>query len=866
MNGSQIVRRLQFSFAVLTCLGGLVLASGTQNELIPATAIFFSIFGFLFVDRMRLFSLPSFAAYVAMGLVTLYCVLSFLDLDQPGNHQMISVSQLLVCVQAILMLQRKTIRIYEQLAVFCLLELVVAAVFNDALNYGLLLIPICIVGIWALTLLGIATAIDSVDDNFHRLVAGFDANDANEIGTDTGQATIVQVHDPESSSSMSRVGMRLPRLVMLSFAPGVIIIAAFFFYALPRTTNAGRVRDQGMAVVGFNDEVRLEQLGQMGQNGRVAAKITLRRRSTDDPYQPIEGVFLRGAVLERYRAERVRASTSRAGRSSSVWSAISDDVSAKTHQLPPEFFPAEFYEDSEGDLSSDSIAVEVSYAASRSSSLFGIPPYFSIDSNPGVLHCNERWTLLRDEDRISYPRITYTFGTHAFRGGNQCEAIVTGLTLDLLAIKQRSEFDRANASSETLNRMIRTQQQIAHAQSRWEIYRKETLDFDREAMPTIQKIADSIAKSTNRETSSGKNKLQASKRPHSYALVKALEKHFLVKQRYQYSLNLDAESVVDMDPIEQFVSVDRVGHCQYFASALAMMLRSQGIPSRVIVGYKTDEYNEIGGHYIARQLHAHAWVEALIDREDLDRRRIAGVQPLSDQYWVRLDPTPSSFDANQNPSQASQVINLAQNIWEGLVVEMDSERQSRVISGQRGSSVLSQSYGTFVDRISTAVAKIRNGRLGGGSLANFDGFSWQASVIGVVACMALVFIGALIRQKPVGWIRNRFRQSGESPASRPSVDFYASAVDQLKRVGIKRSIAQTPQELLANSISTLAEPLKLLTSVFYNVRYGGNGLPTSQSRPSSSEVEKALEDLTSRVDAIRSGNDTAKLERPPEKS
>ncbi len=43
------------------------------------------------------------------------------------------------------------------------------------------------------------------------------------------------------------------------------------------------------------------------------------------------------------------------------------------------------------------------------------------------------------------------------------------------------------------------------------------------------------------------------------------------------------------------------------------MLRSQGIPARLVVGFNTDEYNSVGGYYVARQLHAHAWVEALID-------------------------------------------------------------------------------------------------------------------------------------------------------------------------------------------------------------------------------------------------------------
>ncbi len=153
-----IQNRLKFYFAILSCLGGLVLASGEGAELIPVVAVFFAFFGFVFVDWLKLFALPPIAAYIMMGIAAVYCVSDFWDLDAPGNRQMLSVAQLLVSVQAILMLQEKTPRIFEQLAVFCLLELVVAAVFNDAPVYGMLLLPIGIIGALALALLASVSA------------------------------------------------------------------------------------------------------------------------------------------------------------------------------------------------------------------------------------------------------------------------------------------------------------------------------------------------------------------------------------------------------------------------------------------------------------------------------------------------------------------------------------------------------------------------------------------------------------------------------------------------------------------------------------------------------------------------------------
>ena len=858
MDEARIAGRLQISFAVLTCLGGLVLVSGTNTEVIPAIAIFFSVIGFLFVDWLRIFSLPPVAAYAAMGLVSIYCITNFIDMDQPGNHQMVSVSQLLVCIQAILMLQKKTIRIYEQLGIFCLLELVVAAVFNDALNYGLILIPICIVGIWGLTLLAIATSINRVDGSFDRLLAD---SALIEQEAEPMQPPWFQNSSSQSTDLMSSVAKRLPYVVMLSFAPAILVVAGFFFYALPRITNSGRVSNRASAVVGFSDEVRLEQLGQMGQNNQVAAKITLTRNPSNQPFHPIAGIYLRGAVLERYQVDRKRKSSSSKSRSSSSWSAIGGTAIHRDGSRPPDLFALESMTDQSSDafVEPDSIVVDITYAASRSASLFTIPPYHSVESKQILFHRDDRWTLAREPEQFLYPRISYGFGTGAFRGGIQCEAIVTGKSMEMLLLAESPQPNPKAGAEEILAATIRNQLRIANAQKRWELYKDATLEFDRGAMPTIKKIADQTALSLRKSSSE--------KAPSRYSLAKALEQHFFINRQYEYSLNLNAESVVGMDPIEQFVSVDRVGHCQYFATALAMMLRSQEIPSRIVVGYKTDEYSEMGGHFLARQSHAHAWVEALMNRSDLDEIQIGGGQPKSDEYWVRFDPTPSSFGDNDQTSSAGKVLDLAQDIWDGLVIDMDSEKQAKALSSKTGLGALSQSYSQFVNQVSNLVAKIRAGDLGGGSLATYNGFSWQAAVGGIGLCFAIVGLATALRRKPSRWGRKQIRPRTGSTASRSTIDFYSSAMDQLERLGLERATEQTPIEFLRNCASETVAPLTVLTTAFYRVRYRGSPLSdgesdaaTNPTNPTHSDVERALSELTRRVDAIRSGDDTAPAE------
>lgn len=97
--------------------------------------------------------------------------------------------------------------------------------------------------------------------------------------------------------------------------------------------------------------------------------------------------------------------------------------------------------------------------------------------------------------------------------------------------------------------------------------------------------------------------------------------HYLSTE-LEYSL----ESVGDRGPapLENFLFESRRGHCEYFASAMVLMLRSVGIPARLVTGFLGGEYSPIEGHYIVRQSNAHAWVEGY----------------LPNTGWTTFDPTP----------------------------------------------------------------------------------------------------------------------------------------------------------------------------------------------------------------------------------
>ena len=154
------------------------------------------------------------------------------------------------------------------------------------------------------------------------------------------------------------------------------------------------------------------------------------------------------------------------------------------------------------------------------------------------------------------------------------------------------------------------------------------------------------------------------------AAAQALTDH-LMSGRYAYSLT---ELPVSPAPLEEFLLKTRRGNCEYFASALAVMLRLRGIPSRLVGGYRGGVYNENGGYYIVSQKNAHVWVEAYIEPGN----------------WVRYDPT-SAPSAQLDTGAArrgflSHLGMLADSFyfyWMELVINYDLERQVKLADNLR---------------------------------------------------------------------------------------------------------------------------------------------------------------------------------------
>jgi hypothetical protein len=100
---------------------------------------------------------------------------------------------------------------------------------------------------------------------------------------------------------------------------------------------------------------------------------------------------------------------------------------------------------------------------------------------------------------------------------------------------------------------------------------------------------------------------------------------------------LDVGSFHSAQPVAEFLFEKKRGYCEYFASAAAVLLRLQGVPTRYVTGWNVRDENHSGGHFVVREADAHAWIETCIEG--------AG--------WVEADPTPAAEYAEVHRSQPS---------------------------------------------------------------------------------------------------------------------------------------------------------------------------------------------------------------------
>ena len=128
--------------------------------------------------------------------------------------------------------------------------------------------------------------------------------------------------------------------------------------------------------------------------------------------------------------------------------------------------------------------------------------------------------------------------------------------------------------------------------------------------------------------------------------------------RNNFKYTLDPPAIEPEDPVGSFLFRSKSGYCEYFAAAMAVMLRTLNIPSRLVNGFQTGSYNRIGKDFVVRARDAHSWVEVY----------------FTGYGWIPFDPTPADPHPVL-PGEWDDYVDTAALFWNEWIINYDFGHQ-----------------------------------------------------------------------------------------------------------------------------------------------------------------------------------------------
>ena len=301
--------------------------------------------------------------------------------------------------------------------------------------------------------------------------------------------------------------------------------------------------------------------------------------------------------------------------------------------------------------------------------------------------------------------------------------------------------------------------------------------------------------------------------PSNYEKAVAVERY--LRTRFGYTLDLPGR--VPEDPLAEFLFERKKGHCEYFASSMAVMLRSLRIPSRLVTGFRTGEFNDLTGQYVVRASNAHSWVEAYFPG--------AG--------WVSFDPTPAaSLPTHAGWWRLQLYEDAAASFWREWIINYDAQHQRSL-----GHNAVSNSR-HLLDEIRSWVGRQQRALLRSArtvqqqitrSPARWIGGTFTATAILVV----LIKLGAILRA-----LRARSLRAHPDRAPRESAAlWYEQMLRRMARHGWRKSPSQTPCDFVVTiQDSGLQQGVAAFTRAYESARFG-------QSKDDARALPELLEEI-----------------------
>jgi transglutaminase-like putative cysteine protease len=285
--------------------------------------------------------------------------------------------------------------------------------------------------------------------------------------------------------------------------------------------------------------------------------------------------------------------------------------------------------------------------------------------------------------------------------------------------------------------------------------------------------------------------------PTAYDKAVAVEQY--LRSNYGYTLQLGR--IAPKDPLAYFLFQRKEGHCEYFASSMAVMLRTLQIPARVVNGFRTGEFNDVTSQYVVRARNAHSWVEVY----------------FPGYGWITFDPTPAAaLETRSGLGRAMLYLDAISSMWREWVVNYDFGHQrvlaSDALHGTRALGDLMRGWAR--ERYATLLNLARRARLGA---VRFP------QEFAVIVFVLLVVLGLAIKGRAlISAVRQwRVATHPEQSPQMAATIWYERMIRLLARRGSQKSPAHTPAEF----VTTIADPnlraiIASFTADYEDARFG----------------------------------------------
>ena len=290
-----------------------------------------------------------------------------------------------------------------------------------------------------------------------------------------------------------------------------------------------------------------------------------------------------------------------------------------------------------------------------------------------------------------------------------------------------------------------------------------------------------------------------------YEVASAVQRYLEDPQNFSYTLDLSDYAGDDVDPMEHFLFESKAGHCSLFASAMVLMLRAQGVPARIVNGFRGGRWSNMTESYSIQGNYAHSWAEVYFPGHG----------------WVVFDPTPgASIDVSGQRYLANwgeELQGWVRMQWDRYVIAFERQQQEAIYTklnaaGKRFATAVH----AWVNKRSAALAKL-----------SWKNLSVRARIVaGVIALLLAVALWYLVAKLVPVMARKAFgrtrRLAGTAPVPK-ELRFYPTLLDALAKNGYARRSsvpAMTFAAEVASKNPAVGAPLCDLTALYYRARYG----------------------------------------------